>query len=143
MNCILVNRHFNNVAKRIKLGGFVVAVICVNSSAMATQQLVVDFKVTPSVCIVDKLGKPCGAKIKLTWQASSKLSVCVHHNNKALHCWQHETQGMFNFTQPLSESTEFSLRTDSGKTLAQQPFVINAATSQKYRRRLRAHWSVF
>ena len=43
----------------------------------------------------------------------------------------------------LSESMIFSLKGDNNEIYTQQQVAIAASTSKKYRRRLRADWSLF
>ena len=102
----------------------------------------VQLSLTPLACFVKKNGDVCNITVKVTWQSKTPIDACLYQNNDKVDCWQATQQASKKITVSLSENMRFTLQ--GNKVIyAQQEVTVAATTSAKYRRRLRAGWSLF
>jgi len=103
----------------------------------------VALSITPLACFVKKSGDVCHITVKVNWQSEIPINACLYQNIEKMHCWLVTRNATANIEVSLSENMVFSLQGDNDKIYAQQYVAIAASTSKKYRRRLRADWSLF
>lgn len=105
--------------------------------------IAVEFAIKPVTCIVKQTGDACTMTVKVHWQASTAVNACLFQDSQQQFCWQQQQQAQQKITVQLKDNTVFSLKNEHGQVLAEQLVSINASLSTKYRRRLRADWSLF
>lgn len=103
----------------------------------------VELSLTPLACFVKKNGDVCHITVKVAWQSSLPINACLYQNSEKLHCWSATQKATKKIPVSLSENMQFTLQGADNIVYAQQQVAIAASTSQKYRRRLRADWSLF
>ncbi|MBL4764662.1 MAG: DUF3019 domain-containing protein [Colwellia sp.] len=103
----------------------------------------VELSLTPLACFVKTIGDVCHLTIKVSWQSASPINACLYQNVEKVHCWSAKSKVTKKIMVSLSESMIFSLKGDNNEIYTQQQVAIAASTSKKYRRRLRADWSLF
>ena len=103
----------------------------------------VKLSLTPLACFVKNIGDVCHLTIKVNWQSQVPIQACLFQNNEKMHCWQDTKNASKRIEISLSENMKFTLLGDNNEIYAQQHVSISASTSKKYRRRLRADWSLF
>lgn len=117
------------------------------AASFGSAQQIVDLSLKPKACIVEQLGHSCTVKITANWQAPSPQSLCLVMQQslaaKEIKCWDQQIAGTKQFVVELTTTTQFRLVDLENRLLNSVDLVINAAHSTKYRRRLRADWSVF
>ena len=118
---------------------FVVLHILLIGFARAQQ---VQLSISPTVCIVNKMGQPCAMNVKVAWRTSRVGDYCLFRDEQQLKCWRNADNVTTNFEISLQENMLFTLR-DKETLLAQKQNKVNASAPKAYRRRLRADWSVF
>lgn len=99
--------------------------------------------VNPKICIVEKVGDSCEVKLKIKWQSLLPLSRCLYQNEEQNVCWYKKLQVSQAITFEIDESQNFSLLDEKNEVLALQQVKLNTHEPKKYRRRLRADWSLF
>jgi hypothetical protein len=103
----------------------------------------VELSLTPLACFVKKSGDVCHITVKVNWQSGAPIDACLYQNTEKMHCWSATRNATKKITISLSENIQFTLQGDNNEIYAQQHVAIAASTSKKYRRRLRADWSLF
>ncbi len=103
----------------------------------------VKLSLTPLACFVKKMGDVCHLTVKVNWQSETPINTCLYQNVDKVHCWSATDQATKKITVSLSENMLFTLQGEDDEVYAQQNVAISASTSKKYRRRLRADWSLF
>lgn len=99
--------------------------------------------VTPKVCIVEQAGDSCEVKLNVQWQSLIPLSRCLYQNKEENLCWLKKTKVSQSLIFDINQSQVFSLLDEKNKVLAFQQVKLNTHEPKKYRRRLRADWSLF
>lgn len=90
-----------------------------------------------------KNGDVCHITVKIDWHSDIPINACLYQNIEKLHCWSATQKATKKIPVSLSENMKFTLQGSDNSVYAQQQVAIAASTSQKYRRRLRADWSLF
>ncbi len=103
----------------------------------------VELTLTPLACFVKQMGDVCHLTININWQSTAPINACLYQNIEKMHCWSSTRKATKKIMINLSENMQFTLRGDNNEVYAQQQVAIAASTSKKYRRRLRADWSLF
>lgn len=103
----------------------------------------VELSLTPLACFVKKMGDICHLTIKVNWQSVTPVNACLYQNVEKIHCWSATSKATKKVMVSLSENMVFSLRGDNNEIYVQQHVAIAASTSKRFRRRLRADWSLF
>lgn len=105
---------------------------------------ITQFTVTPKTCMAPKKGDPCPMAVSVQWQATSAIKACFYQDKVALHCWSKANSGAIKIPIKLLDETEFSLVDATTKQqLVSNKVTIQYAKPKKFRRRLRAEWSIF
>lgn len=99
--------------------------------------------VKPIACFVQSQGQQCKLTITATWQAPTPVNLCLYQQKQQVQCWRNAQSGFKKFNIKLVESTTFSLINSAHERVATVDVIINAVNPTRYRRRLRADWSVF
>lgn len=122
---------------------FILSLVFIPESFSNTPNQKVDLSLTPLACFVKKSGDVCHITVKINWQSESPIDACLYQNDEKMHCWSSTRNATKKITVSLSENMQFTLQGDNNVVYAQQHVAIAASTSKKYRRRLRADWSLF
>lgn len=102
------------------------------------------FELKPLICIAKEVGDRCQMQVNLSWQSSYPINLCLFQNEQKLKCWDNKQKVSENLSITLNEKSEFKLiLPPPSQVLASQNVQINYQVNQKYRRRLRAEWSIF
>lgn len=113
-------------------------------TATPNNNSLINFELQPKICIAKEVGDACLMKIKLKWQASTPMSLCLAQNQTRLKCWQQEIAINEHIAIEVKQQSEFTLfDQDSMELIAKQQVIINYQVSKRYRRRLRSEWSIF
>jgi hypothetical protein len=123
----------------IFIGAATVFAIPYPSSANNISSLVI----SPSTCIVNTLGERCNKPLKIMWAAPKRANYCLYANNQKIKCWKARQHITDTLVLNINAPTTFNLKDQNQHIIASAKVVINAATSTRFRRRLRADWSVF
>ncbi len=99
--------------------------------------------IKPLACVVKSAGESCQMTITAHWQSPEPINVCLFQQSQSLSCWQQQHQATKQLNVSLQNDMLFTLQQPSGKILASQRVQINISQPVKYRRRLRAQWSLF
>lgn len=103
-----------------------------------------NFELKPLICIAKEVGDSCQMQVKLSWQSNYPINLCLFQNEQKLKCWNKKQKVNENLSIILSEKSEFKLiLPPPSQVVASQSVQINYQINQKYRRRLRAEWSIF
>ena len=103
----------------------------------------VKLSLTPLACFVKNMGDTCHLTINVNWQSTIPLNACLYQNDEEKYCWSKTHKATKKIKVSLSKNMQFTLQGDNSEVYAQQHISIAASTSKKYRRRLRADWSLF
>lgn len=103
----------------------------------------VELSLTPLTCFVKQIGDVCHITVKVNWQSVSPINACLYQNIEKKYCWRGKNKATTKIEVNFSENMKFSLLGDNNEVYAYQHVAIAASTSKKYRRRLRADWSLF
>jgi len=103
----------------------------------------VELSLTPLACFVKSIGDVCHLTVKVNWQSVTPINACLYQNHEKVHCWSTTSKATKKIMVSLSENMVFSLQGENNEIYTQQHVAIAASTSKKYRRRLRADWSLF
>jgi len=107
-------------------------------AAASTNKLIIK----PSVCMVKKFGDSCQMTVKVMWHNEQPTDACLFQNDSRLTCWQNVRDINTDLDILLDQDMKFTLKSND-KILAYQKIKINTMLPKKYRRRLRADWSIF
>lgn len=99
-------------------------------------------EITPNICVVKKLGEPCSMEVNIKWASPTANDYCLYQDESALKCWLNTKQINTQLFMTLHQNMVITLRSDE-KIFAHKTVNVNALAPQKYRRKLRADWSVF
>ncbi|MDO6427227.1 DUF3019 domain-containing protein [Thalassotalea sp. 1_MG-2023] len=100
------------------------------------------FSISPTICIVNKMGEPCTMTVNVNWQTPNAGDYCLYQDTEQLTCWQNTASIATRLNIHLQQNMVFSLR-EQNTILAQKQIRVNASAPRKFRRKLRAQWSVF
>ncbi|MEW6991221.1 DUF3019 domain-containing protein [Colwelliaceae bacterium 6441] len=103
----------------------------------------VELSIKPLACIVKNYGDICKMTIKAKWQSAQAIDSCLLQGKRNLLCWKNKKSVSQHFNIELAENMTFSLTNTQGQVLAQQKIVVNSSLPKKFRRRLKAQWSLF
>jgi len=113
---------------------------CLSSNTLDNN---VELSLTPLACFVKRIGDVCHLTIKVNWQSVAPIKACLYQNGEKMHCWSDTRKATKKIMISLSENMQFILQGDNNEIYAQRQVTISASTSKRYRRRLRADWSLF
>lgn len=99
--------------------------------------------ISPTTCVVNKPGEVCASPLQITWQMPRAMDLCLYVQKERLKCWRNTQQVSEVLVYKLSTSTTFDLKDNTQRVIASGKVNVNSATSKRFRRRLRADWSVF
>ncbi|GHE86427.1 DUF3019 domain-containing protein [Thalassotalea profundi] len=114
---------------------------CFSVSAFASQPQAI-LEITPKICIVEKSGDPCSMEINVSWQSPTISNYCLYQEELAIKCWKNTRHVNTNIPITLQKNNIFTLRNDS-QIFAAKTIRVSGVSPQRYRRKLRADWSVF
>lgn len=102
----------------------------------------VSLTLSPELCAIEKNQKSCQQKIKLTWLLSAQASPCLYRADldRALQCWQHETDGQTLLSIDTNKDLAFQLK-ENETVLAQAVFRVLWEAQQ--RRKRHKPWQFF
>ena len=103
---------------------------------------IASLSIKPLTCMVKRMGDNCKMTVKVSWRTTRAIDSCLYQNKTQLICWQGQNNITTKLDIVLSENMEFTLRSKTD-VLARQLVSVNGSQPQKYRRRLRADWSLF
>lgn len=125
----------------------IIILLAVFPSLANTEQqstLLVNFQLQPNICITREVGDSCAMTVKVNWQTSDPVNLCLQQNDKQIKCWQQQQQVQESIVIGLQKQSTFTLIDQDKQTLlAKQIVKINYQTTKRFRRRLRSEWSIF
>ncbi len=121
----------------------ILLILCVFNQAQSEDTLPVEFSIKPVVCIVKHRGDVCTMTASVHWQVPHLVSPCLYQGTQKTFCWKNRRQAKTNVVINLKENMIFTLKDEQHSLYARQEVVINTSLPTKYRRRLRANWSLF
>jgi len=134
-NQIIKSFHYLSIF----IGGLVMLILSHTTWAIERSALAI----SPSTCIVKKLGDACHKQLTIKWKLPAKGNYCLYKKDKKIKCWTNQQ----NISEPLlvniKKTTTFSIKNEKKHILVSTKVIVNGATSPRLRRRLRADWSVF
>lgn len=102
------------------------------------------FELKPLICIGKEVGDSCHMQMQIAWNSHSPIDLCLFQNEQKLKCWSNTQEVSEKLSISLNKKSEFKLvQSPPHLVLASQVVQINYQINQKYRRRLRAEWSIF
>jgi len=110
---------------------------------IAEQSNELKFSIKPLVCIVKKPGDICSMTATVSWQSAKHINSCLYQGITKVACWLNKKKIKSVIEINIEENMEYTLRDDNHQIIAQQLISINSSLAKKYRRRLRAGWSLF
>jgi hypothetical protein len=113
----------------------------VPQNAMASPQTV--FSISPSTCVVNLSGDACNKPLQINWKAPVIANYCLYGNKQRIKCWQSKQRVSETLVFKIRDSTIFELINEHNQVIAHTKVSVKSATSKRFRRRLRADWSVF
>ncbi len=130
--------------KFLRLFVFVVSYIFINPACFSkTPTNNIELSLTPLACFVKQPGDLCHITVNVTWKSQALIDACLYQHAEKLRCWVAKRSAKTKILISLSENMQFTLQGDNGEVYAQQHVTIATSISKKYRRRLRADWSLF
>ncbi|MGB1298777.1 MAG: DUF3019 domain-containing protein [Psychrobium sp.] len=132
----------NNNANILLIAALTCAAMVTSARALATSDSP-QLSISPSTCIVNKPGEICTSPLQLSWQVPRAMDLCLYVQKERLKCWRNTQQVTEVLVYKLSTSTTFDLKDNTQRVIASSKVNVNSATSKRFRRRLRADWSVF
>ncbi|GLX77483.1 hypothetical protein tinsulaeT_08230 [Thalassotalea insulae] len=121
-------------------------ILLINVTAQASSQQnneTVVLTIKPLACVVKSAGESCQMTVTAQWQSKQPINACLFQQQQSLSCWQQQRYASQQLNISLQDDMLFTLKNSSGKVLASQRVKINISQPVKYRRRLRAQWSLF
>ncbi|WP_435276703.1 DUF3019 domain-containing protein [Psychrobium sp. nBUS_13] len=113
----------------------------VPQNAMASPQTV--FSISPSTCVVNLSGDACNKPLQINWKTPVIANYCLYGNKQRIKCWQSKQRVSETLVFKIRDSTIFELINEHNQVIAHTKVSVKSATSKRFRRRLRADWSVF
>lgn len=110
-------------------------------SLAVSAQTDVSLTVKPLVCQVKAQGDMCQVTLTIYWQAAKPINPCLYKNHIKETCWFNQQRSEIKLQTRFSDNVLFTLQ-ENNQVLAEQRLSINSQ-APKYRRRLRADWSIF
>tara|TARA_B110001452_G_C15108991_1_gene386591 strand:+ start:390 stop:830 length:441 start_codon:yes stop_codon:yes gene_type:complete len=101
------------------------------------------FSISPSTCVVNLAGDACNKPLQLNWQTPVLANYCLYGNKKRIKCWQSQQRISETLIFKIRDSTVFELMNEQQQIIAHTKVSVKSATTKRFRRRLRADWSVF
>jgi len=123
----------------ILTGGLVMLVISPTTFANNLNSLVI----SPNTCIVNKLGDICRKELIIKWKTPTKANYCLYDKRRKIKCWVNQSNISESLLVSIKVTTTLTLKDENKQMIASTTIVVNGATSTRFRRRLRADWSVF
>jgi len=134
------NKHLKLLSYlSIYIGGLMTFVITPTSLANTLNSLVV----SPNTCIVNKLGDVCRKELTIKWKTPIKANYCLYDKHRKIKCWVNQSNISESLLVSIKGTTTLTLKDEKKQMMASTTIVVNGATSTRFRRRLRADWSVF
>ena len=99
-------------------------------------------EISPNICVVKRLGDLCSMEVNVKWQTPTTNDFCLYQDDSALKCWLNAQKINTHLLITMNQDMIITLRSNE-KVFAQKTVNVNAVVPQKYRRKLRADWSVF
>lgn len=109
----------------------------------ATARLKTVLSISPSTCVVNLSGDACNKPLQINWQATAVANYCLYGNKQRIKCWQSKQDVSETLVFKIRGSTVFELINEQQQIIAHTKVSVKSATSKRFRRRLRADWSVF
>jgi len=103
----------------------------------------IEFSIKPLVCIVKKPGDACSMTATVSWKSPKVINSCLYQDMKKITCWLNQKKVKAVIEINIEENMEYTLKDDNHHIIAQQLITVNSSLAKKYRRRLRAGWSLF
>jgi len=103
----------------------------------------IQFSIKPLVCIVKKPGDTCSMTATVSWQSPKLINTCLYQGTSKVACWLKQKTIKAVIKINIEENMEYTLKDDNHHIIAKQLITINSSLAKKYRRRLRAGWSLF
>ncbi|KGJ94887.1 DUF3019 domain-containing protein [Colwellia psychrerythraea] len=104
---------------------------------------VIEFSIKPLICIVKKPGDACSMTATVSWQSPKIINSCLYQGITKVACWLKQNKVTAVIEINIEENMEYTLKDDNHHIIAKQLITINSSLAKKYRRRLRAGWSLF
>jgi hypothetical protein len=102
------------------------------------------FEISPKVCVARVVGENCTMTAQIKWRSREKVNLCLFQNQLKLRCWQNTEMADESLKIKLLKQSNMALISDeSKKVMATKKINVQYQVNQKYRRRLRADWSIF
>jgi len=120
-----------------------VSITALANNEKSEQESVIEFSIKPLVCIVKKPGDACSMTATVSWQSATVINSCLYQGITKVACWLNKKKVKAVIEINIEENMEYTLRDDNHQIIAQQLITINSSLAKKYRRRLRAGWSLF
>lgn len=98
---------------------------------------------TPARCVALHQGQMCYQRVQISWSSSKTGNYCVYQQEreKALHCWQQQSEATLEIEFAADRSSLVQLKNDQQQVVAEATFevawVYNANTRRK------THWRLF
>lgn len=107
----------------------------------------VKLSIKPVVCHVEQQGDSCDISVNVVWQSAKPITTCLYRNEIKTQCWENVDAVETALALSFSENQLFTLK-DKQSVIAKQLLAVHSVKAQigkkkKYRRRLRADWSLF
>ncbi|WP_057830343.1 DUF3019 domain-containing protein [Colwellia sp. TT2012] len=109
----------------------------------AEEKNVITFSIKPLVCIVKRPGDACSMTATVSWQSPKIINSCLYQGITKVACWLKQKKVTAVIKINIEENMEYTLKDDNHHIIATQLITINSSLAKKYRRRLRAGWSLF
>jgi len=107
------------------------------------QESGIEFSIKPLVCIVKNPGDACSMTATVSWQTPKVINSCLYQGITKVACWLNQNKATAVIEISIEENMEYTLKDDNHHIIAKQLITINSSLAKKYRRRLRAGWSLF
>lgn len=103
----------------------------------------VELSIKPSACTVKNTGDFCTTTLNIHWQAAQPISSCLYQGNSQKICWQNKKHAQQQLAINIDQDMEFTLMHQDNTVYAKQLVRVITSQPKRYRRRLRANWSLF
>lgn len=103
----------------------------------------VELSIKPVVCMIKTIEQRCEMTITVNWQSDIPINACLQTSEKTFACWQDKTTVKQKFKLTLESDMLFQLINNNKVLMAEKQIKLNIVNAPKYRRRLRAQWSLF
>ena len=79
----------------------------------------------------------------VSWHSPKIINSCLYQGITKVACWLKQNKVTAVIEINIEENMEYTLKDDNHHIIAKQLITINSSLAKKYRRRLRAGWSLF